>query len=94
VNIIREFPKFENAACIGLDTELFYEYDSQREKDYRALAIIRSICAGCVDRDDCLEYALKHEKEGIWGGLLPAERRAVNRARRKAEQDDYSRTAS
>ncbi|MCU1614691.1 MAG: Transcription factor WhiB [Frankiales bacterium] len=33
-------------------------------------------CEGCPARDACLAYALAaDEREGVWGGLLPDERR-------------------
>lgn len=93
MNLFGKLPRFESPACFGYDTELFYAYDSQREKDYRMLAKAREICAGCPERLPCLEYALKNERDGIWGGLLPIERRAVVRARKKAE-NDYSRATT
>ena len=37
-----------------------------------------NICGHCNVRDLCLDYALQHkEREGIWGGLLPAARNAM-----------------
>jgi WhiB family redox-sensing transcriptional regulator len=37
-----------------------------------------NICGHCNVRDLCLDYALQHkEREGIWGGLLPAARNAL-----------------
>lgn len=39
-----------------------------------------SACHGCPARDACLAYALAaDEREGVWGGLLPDERRAMVR---------------
>lgn len=36
-------------------------------------------CEGCPARDACLAYALAaDEREGVWGGLLPDERRLVS----------------
>lgn len=31
-------------------------------------------CLGCPVRDECLDWALTHEEQGIWGGLSEAER--------------------
>lgn len=41
--------------------------------------IAKSICGGCLDRDDCLALALSFEvpgedRYGIWGGLSARER--------------------
>jgi WhiB family redox-sensing transcriptional regulator len=43
----------------------------------------KKICAGCVVRADCLEYAIRHDCLGIWGGLDTQERRAYVRGRNK-----------
>lgn len=69
---------FTKAACVGEDPELFYPHPSATAE--RELA--RAICAGCPVRNDCLEWAIEHnEREGIWGGLLKAERIEHIRAR-------------
>jgi WhiB family redox-sensing transcriptional regulator len=39
-------------------------------------------CRGCPARDACLTYALAAgEREGIWGGMLPDERRRLGTSR-------------
>jgi WhiB family redox-sensing transcriptional regulator len=39
----------------------------------------KQVCAACPARVDCLDYALRvSEPLGIWGGLDPAERRALH----------------
>lgn len=53
-------------------------------------ATVRSICAQCTVRDQCLDLALELEAEwgvsrhGIWGGTSPRERDAIARQRRAA----------
>ncbi len=45
------------------------------------------MCAGCVVKVDCLEYALENgEKFGIWGGASERERRRIRRQRRLDRQ--------
>ena len=45
----------------------------------------KRVCAACLVRDECLEYALtRHEIDGIWGGLSYAERRAEAQRRIRA----------
>lgn len=34
----------------------------------------KEFCADCPVRVQCLDWALVHEEEGIWGGLTEAER--------------------
>jgi WhiB family redox-sensing transcriptional regulator len=42
----------------------------------------KAVCAGCLVREECLEYALAlGEKFGIWGGTSERERRALRRGR-------------
>jgi len=61
-----------DAACLGIDTEIFFP---ERKEDED---MATRICAGCAVRDDCLEQALKfNEAHGIFGGLPARERRKV-----------------
>ena len=59
-------------ACRWVDPELFFPTsDLEAEPAKR-------VCAGCVVRQRCLDHALAtREAEGVWGGLTPAERRAM-----------------
>jgi WhiB family redox-sensing transcriptional regulator len=42
----------------------------------------RAVCARCLVRHECLEYALRiGTKHGIWGGLSERERRRIRRER-------------
>lgn len=34
----------------------------------------KETCAGCTVREQCLDWALVNEEQGIWGGLTEAER--------------------
>lgn len=34
----------------------------------------KKLCAGCPVRDQCLDHALTHLEQGIWGGLTERER--------------------
>ena len=41
----------------------------------------KALCAGCPVRCECLAFAVReHITEGVWGGLLPSERRKVGKA--------------
>lgn len=67
-----------DADCQHVDPELFFP-DSG---DYRAA---KAVCNGCPVRVECLQHALKHERDsmGVWGGLGPGERRLEARRRRR-----------
>jgi len=67
------------AACRGLDVNVFYPASEAEAGSAKA------ICAICVVRDACLEHALvAREDEGVWGGLTWDERRRLRRRRRDA----------
>lgn len=62
------------AACRGADTEQFFP---QRGGDVRQ---VREICARCVVRAECADWALTlPENVGIWGGLSERQRRLIRR---------------
>ncbi len=66
----------KRANCMGVDPELFYPERGASTKE------AKSVCKGCVVRDECLEYAIiTGEKFGIWGGMSERERRRIRRAR-------------
>jgi WhiB family redox-sensing transcriptional regulator len=67
------------AKCVGADPDLFFPDTAIHVGD------VRRICATCPVRVQCLEFALEHnERDGIWGGTTPRERRAIRRHRRLA----------
>ena len=69
----------EDARCRTEDPDIFFPHD--RDKARTRLA--QSICAQCVVRVECLEYALTTGQEfGIWGGASEKELKAMLRRRR------------
>jgi len=64
------------AACAGLDTELFFHADHERGAAVHAReSKAKAICARCPVVDTCLMNALaRHEQHGIWGGKTAVER--------------------
>lgn len=66
----------QQAACSGLDTELFYQADKERGVSQRLReARAKAICAVCPVIDECLRDALRrNEPHGVWGGLTSEER--------------------
>lgn len=47
------------------------KYDAQAQK-------AKSVCAACPVTDQCLTFAVEMgEREGIWGGMTPNERRGL-----------------
>lgn len=70
----------DDAACLGLDTELFFPVDDRPA----ATAAPRRVCRGCPVRAECLADVLATEdparRFGVVGGTTPGERRALHRA--------------
>ena len=68
------------AACRGPHAVVFFpptqfeRKDDKLQRENRA----KEICADCVVRTDCLDYALSiREPHGIWGGLNEVERKVL-----------------
>jgi WhiB family redox-sensing transcriptional regulator len=58
------------AACRGLDTELFYPEAGE------PTAMAREVCDSCPVAIQCLEHAIANrEQYGIWGGTSVRKRR-------------------
>lgn len=72
----------DDAACRGLDPELFFAEGTGGGKMTAKEA--RAVCQRCVVRAECLEYALdRREKFGMWGGLSERERRRLLKIRKQ-----------
>lgn len=63
------------AACRGLDTELFYPEAGE------PTAMAREVCDSCPVSVQCLEHAITNrEQYGIWGGTSVRKRRNGSQA--------------
>ena len=63
---------FSDALCAGQDLSLFFPESGVGSAGLK-------ICAKCPAKDECLEYALKHEEFGIYGGTTAAERKKMRK---------------
>lgn len=82
-----DMPDFSDAACAGMGLDVFFEPDrSAQGGDPYAAA--RAVCRDCPILRGCLEFALGSEQGargtrfGVYGGLSPAERDRLSKARR------------
>lgn len=66
----------KQADCRNLPTDLWYSEEAENQ------AFAKEICNGCPVKEPCLEWALKHEPYGIWGGETGRGRQRI-RARRR-----------
>jgi WhiB family transcriptional regulator, redox-sensing transcriptional regulator len=59
--------------CTNFPDAYFIEELSQIAEQNLA----KAACKVCPVREECLEYALKWEQYGLWGGLTPGQRRKI-----------------
>ncbi len=74
------YPDLTQARCREVGIEFFFSED-ENERDTSVYALGKTICSGCFVRRECLEWAVKHEAHGLWGGMTPRERMAIRRER-------------
>jgi WhiB family redox-sensing transcriptional regulator len=67
---------WDQAACRGQDTRIFFEHEDVRAaRRLAALEKARKFCHQCPIKRDCLDYAVATGQQfGVWGGLTAAER--------------------
>ena len=69
---------WEKAECLGMDTDLFYRIEEERNSTaYKYINAVRSVCGRCPIQMDCLAYAFGNENFGVWGGLTSLERKSM-----------------
>ena len=71
--------EFEEPRCYGVDTEMYYPVD--QSTTMAELPLIRYICGNCHHRTECAEWAISHERFGVWGGLTEKQRREIRKQR-------------
>ena len=76
--------EFEEPLCAEVGVEIFYTDDKDEKKvdSMSTYAMANSICKKCPHRNECAEWAIKHELFGFWGGLSPKERTNIRRDKR------------
>lgn len=69
-----------DAICPQTDPEAFFPLSPHS----RGVAEAKAVCASCLARSECLEYALTlaWEVDGIWGGTTSTDRRRIRRERK------------
>lgn len=71
-------PDLARCAVVEADPDIFF-MDDKDEPNYNAMKteIAKSICHQCPIEKQCLEFAIKEEMEGVWGGTTTKERNVV-----------------
>ncbi len=83
-SVLDELEWRESAACLTYPAVMFFGVDDNESATERRAREdeAKAVCAQCVVRADCLQYALDmREPYGIWGGLTELERKARLRGR-------------
>lgn len=66
----------KQAVCLDQKVDLFFPERGANTQE------AKKICAACIVRSECLEYALENNiKEGVFGGMSTRDRRRIARAR-------------
>jgi WhiB family redox-sensing transcriptional regulator len=69
----------DQAACLTENPELFFPIGTTGPAVHQ-LDAAKRVCANCLVRDPCLQWALETGVDhGVWGGLDEAERRSLKR---------------
>ena len=71
---LRSITDRQDRGCVGVDAAVFYP----RRLTPGALDYAKQFCDRCPIVDDCRDYALTHDLDGIWGGTTGAERRVAS----------------
>lgn len=69
----------DGALCAQIGPSLFFP--GKGGSDGKA----KAVCAACPSRPECLEFALKHDLLGIWGGTSYTDRERI-RLQREQEK--------
>lgn len=71
---------WEQAKCIGhKNPDWFFDYEIARSGDNRNVKEQRKFCSDCPINLDCLDYALRVDVRGFWGGTTREERMRIRR---------------
>jgi WhiB family redox-sensing transcriptional regulator len=81
-DVLCDAPNFAQAVCATIeDKDLFFP--DGRTDEAERLPQLKALCASCIHRKECLEYAISRQiPYGIWGGSTPKERAVVVRPSR------------
>src|ERR1700722_15806049 len=88
---------WRSAACREMDPELFFPVGA-RGPGAGEIDRAKAVCAGCLVRRQCLQYALAtHQMHGVWGGTTEEERQVQVRddrehGRRERRQREHADT--
>lgn len=71
--------EWNKADCQGMNTELFFMNREELQLEGLTYMHVRRVCSDCPIRRDCLAYAFKYERYGMFGGVTGEERDLIRR---------------
>lgn len=80
INFAESYNKveWEQANCRSVGTDAFYIQDDERGAALKQKTVYaRAVCSVCPIQRECLVYAFKHERFGMWGAMTYAERNFI-----------------
>jgi len=84
-------PLLPNALCKTMENSNLF-FPESRAEERKSLPLAREICAKCIERKECLEYALNEAiPHGIWGGMSPKQRGVTIAERRRSGKGTNNR---
>ena len=69
----------QHGTCRGEGTDIFFH-----ERYAHAVREAKKLCDICVVRESCLDFAIKNDCVGVWGGMTTVERRHKIRLMRRS----------
>jgi WhiB family redox-sensing transcriptional regulator len=60
---------WKHGACRDVDKDLFFSAPHEDPVAHHVrVGLAKAVCEACSVRGECLEWAVKHERYGVWGG--------------------------
>lgn len=82
LDFIPLLPQLPQAQCREIENPDMF-FPESRAEERKSLQAIRKICDGCIERKECLDYALEQQiPYGIWAGFTWEQRKRMIGARR------------
>lgn len=77
------------AACIGLEgtaDDVLFPFNPRLRDDDAIEEFVSEYCGSCPVADQCLDFGVKTESEGIWGGIELTPRKVARLQRLRREE--------
>lgn len=77
-----KFPDLTRGLCREVGNEFFFPEEDKVSSGAETYTLARIICSGCPVKMECLEWGVRHEEYGMWGGKSPVERSLIRKKRK------------